>query len=267
MTPPMMNRPPLRLGACLVAIAVCLTLSVPAPAQAQTALDVIDQGRTALQQGFNASDASALRRARATFLRAAGDRQHGYLAHYYVGLSSSRLANLSEDGALEHVDDAITHLERVVELRPGWAEGHALLASVYGRKAGLRPMAGMVLGPRTSAAMERAQELAPNNPRVVFLKASSKYFRPRMWGGNKAEGLAGFRRAAALFARAGTSARDEPSWGHDEALTWLGIALAREGELAESRRALGQALQLNPNNAWVRDQLIPQVEARIAEAR
>lgn len=244
-----------------------LVVALSAPSHAQSALDVIDQGRTALQQGVDASDPGALRRARATFLRVTGDRQYGYLAHYYVALAASRLANLSEDDAITHVDDAIGHLETVVELRPNWAEGHALLASVYGRKAGLRPMAGMVLGPRTSAAMARAQELAPNNPRVVFLDASSKYFRPRMWGGSKSEGLEGFRRAAALFARAPRPARDEPSWGHDEALTWLGIALAREGSLADARQALGQALRVNPNNTWVRDQLMPQVEARIAEAR
>lgn len=241
-------------------------LLVGLPAQAQSALDVIDQGKTLLERGFAASEMSTVRRARATFLRATSDRTHGYLAHYYVGLSSSRLANLSgADGdALPHVDDAIEHLERVVELRPRWAEGHALLASVYGRKAGLQPISGMVLGPKTSAELERARALAPTNPRVVFLEASSQYFRPRMWGGDPEAGIAGFRRAIRLFDQAPRPARGAPDWGHEEALTWLGIALARQGDLSGSRSAFERALRINPDFAWVRDELLPQLRRRIA---
>ena len=246
-----------------------LALLLAAPAQGQSALDVIDQGQAALQRSFSAADADGIRRARGAFLRATSDRTHGYLAHYYAGLAGLRLANLTEetDEALGYVDDGIEHLEAVVEARPRWAEGHALLASLYGRKAGLRPMTGMVIGPKASREIERAQELAPDNPRVVYIAASSQYFRPAMWGGSKAEGIAGFRRAVTLFDRAPAAERGQPSWGHEEALSWLGIALARDGELTEARRLLTRSLQVNPDYVWVRDTILPQLDERIAASR
>ena len=40
-----------------------------------------------------------------------------------------------------------------------------------------------------------------------------------------------------------------------EAYLWLGLALRKENNNAEARKAFAKALELNPNRVWARQQL------------
>lgn len=234
------------------------------PAVAQEVDSLILKGKRLLQQGYNQSDFDQLHRARALFFRATEGQARTALAHYYVGLARYRAANLvqdDEDQTLRYVNDAINHLQKATELKPDLADARALLSGLYGLKIGLKPFKAMSLGPKSNRAMERAKELAPNNPRVVLIDGTGDYFKPGMFGGDKERALEKFERAAQLAEQEQVDDPLLPSWGHAEACAWIGYAHMEAGRTKEARQAFEHALEINPDYGWVKEVLLPKLAA------
>ena len=178
-------------------------------------------------------------------------------------MADYRIAGLLEGESKdpsEHLNAAVEHLKKATEIDPQAAEAYALLSSVYGWQIGLSPMKTMILGPRVGQASRKAQQLAPDNPRVVLSAAISDFNTPEMFGGSKEKGLQGLQRAAELFAQEGPTDPIQPVWGHREAYAWLGIAYQGRGELESARAAFEKALEIDPDFGWVKDWLLPELE-------
>ena len=230
------------------------------PAVAQEADSLLLQGKELLQQGYNQYNLNQLQEARSLFVRAANGEAHTGLAHYYAGLAQYRALNLAqgdEEQALRFANDAINHLQKATELRPDFAEAHALLSGLYGQKTGLKPSTAMTLGPKANRTMTRAKDLAPNSPRVVLIDGTSDYFKPSMFGGDKEAALKKFERAAQLAQQEEISDPLQPDWGHAEAYAWIGYAHMEAGRTEEARQAFEHALKINPEFGWVKDELLP----------
>ena len=242
---------------------VCI-VSVAYPILAQSADSLIISGRQMLQAGENANDLDAMYAARATFERALADTGLSAWGHYYIALADYRIAGLlgekNKDQASEHLKVAVEHLEKATEIDPQAAEAYALLSSAYGLQIGLSPMKSMLLGPRVGKASQKAEQLAPDNPRVVLSAAISDFNTPKMFGGSKEKGLQGFQRAAELFAQEEPTDPIQPVWGHREAYAWLGIAYQDRGELESARTAFEKALEIDPDFGWVKYGLLPELE-------
>jgi tetratricopeptide (TPR) repeat protein len=150
--------------------------------------------------------------------------------------------------------EAQQQLDLVLESDAEDPEAHALRGSVIGDRieGGL---SGALLGPRAGSSLERALELAPDNPRVVLQQGISSYFTPRTFGGGEEAALEELRRAVELF-EAQPSDQGWPNWGEVDALAWLGIVLSESGEIDEARALFERALSIQPRNAWVRALLI-----------
>ena len=242
---------------------VCL-IAIAHPILAQTADSLIISGRQMLQVGESASDLDAMYAARATFERTLADAGLAAWSHYYLALADFRIANLlreeSKEQAAEHLKTAVEHLQKATKIDPQAAEAYALLSSVYGRQVGMSPMKSMFIGPKLGKAIQKAQQLAPDNPRVVLSAAISDFNTPEMFGGSKEKGLQGFQRAAELFAQEEPTDPIQPVWGHSEAYAWLGIAYQGQGELESARSAFEKALEVDPDFGWVKDWLLPELE-------
>ena len=52
----------------------------------------------------------------------------------------------------------------------------------------------------------------------------------------------------------------QPGWGHSNVYAWLGKAHVDRGNLTEARQAYERALQLEPEFAWVKYDLMPALE-------
>lgn len=216
-----------------------------------------------MEVGYNRGEVAPLQQAQRRFLYAA-EKPSMQRAHalYYAGLVGYRLLPLHGDADAQHeaLDTAIAALREAVEEAPQMADAHALLSALYGWKIGKQWYKAPVLGPKAGRAMQRAEDLAPQNPRVVLLAAISRYQRPALFGGDKQAALAGFERAAHLAALSERAASPlAPAWGHAEALAWAGIAHAKAGRYRKAETALRAALESNPDFGWVRDVLLPQL--------
>ena len=233
------------------------------PSFAQPADSLLISGRQMLQAGGNANDLDAMYAARATFERTLADTGLSAWSHYYIALADFRIASLlrsseeNKDRTSEHLKAAVEHLKKATEIDPQAAEAYALLSSVYGQQVALSPLRSMLLGPKAGKAVQKAQQLAPDNPRVVLSAATSAFKTPKMFGGSKEKGLQGFQRAAELFAQEEPTDPIHPVWGHREAYAWLGIAHQDLGELEQARSAFEKALEIDPDFGWVKYVLLP----------
>ncbi len=277
----MRHLPLLALGLC--PLAACLSppaahLSpaaarlAPADSLAQPADSLIASGRADLRAGMDRGDLDLMMAARAAFERAAADAERAAWARYYAALADFRIANhllgreeASKDRASAHLESAVESLKQVVRLDPESAEAWALLNSVYGRQISLSPMKGMLLGRRSRRALDKAQELAPDNPRVVLTAALSDFNTPGMWGGDKERAMEGFRRAAVLFAVEEPADPLHPVWGHREVYAWIGLAHLDRDERDQAKAAFEKALEIDPDFGWVRYVLLPGMEQAAAE--
>ena len=244
-------------------LSLAFIFSITYPTFAQSGDSLIASGRQMLQAGESANDLDSMYAARATFERALADTGLVAWGHYYIALADYRIAGLLEGESKdpsEHLNAAVEHLKKATEIDPQAAEAYSLLSSVYGWQIGLSPMKSMLLGPKSGKAIQKAKQLAPDNPRVVLSAAISDFNTPKMFGGSKEKSLQGLKRAAELFAQEEPTDPIQPVWGHREAYAWLGIAYQNQGELESARAAFEKALEIDPDFGWVKYWLLPGLE-------
>ena len=244
----------------LSAIVLLLVVNV----YAQSADSLIIQGKKLINDGCNQWDAAVMQKARAQFERLLADKKREALVRYYLGYCDYRLATFyqqqtNKDMVGKHLEAAITHLEAAIKSNNKFAEAYALLSSCYGQKISLAPMLGMTLGPRAGMTMQSSLQMEPNNPRVILLDAIGNYYKPAMFGGSKENALAGFKRAAELFAQQQINDPLQPDWGHAEAYAWIGVAYLDKNDNANARGALEKALVMAPDYGWVKNYLYPKI--------
>ena len=259
-------------GRVVALVAVCAALAAPAAAGAADFDETFAALVERLERAYPAGDAGELLAVRADLAdllgagQTAGQRS---ITRYTIAYVNWRLFTIPDavpaDDRAALLDDAVDLLTRDLEADDGNAESHALLAGVYGMQID-SAWKGMTLGRRASRASARALELAPGNPRVLLQDGVGKLHTPRLFGGGADRAEAMLLRAVAAF-RTEPPDRPWPRWGHIDAWAWLGQISAERGDLAPARRYYERALDLEPGFVWVRDVLLPALEARERQAR
>lgn len=168
-------------------------------------------------------------------------------AQFRVALVSSYLAEVeiemhdkkaAQQAAIRGIDAA----ERAIALKPNDAESYRVLATLCGQ-AITDMLSGLNYGPRAKDAINKAVSLTPKSSPVWVARGVGNYYMPAQFGGGAAQAVADFRKAL------------EFDGNNAEAWLWLGIALRKQNQDGEARRAFGRALELDPNRVWVRQQL------------
>ena len=247
----------------IAAAAVCTALVLPPPPAAASEFDeAFPASIERLERAYVLGDGPELLAIRADLTDLLDtdltDGQRS-VTRYTVAYVSWRLFTIPDsvpaDDRAALLDDAVDLLTRDLEADDRNAESHALLASVYGMQID-SAWKGMTLGRRASRASARALELAPGNPRVLLQDGVGKLHTPGMFGGGADRAEAMLLRALAAF-RTEPPDRPWPRWGRLDTYAWLGqIGVERE-DLTAARRYYEQALDLEPEFAWVRYALLP----------
>jgi tetratricopeptide (TPR) repeat protein len=184
-----------------------------------------------------------------------------HLAESYYREASLRMAD-DRDAALTLLEKADRILEAATERDDALPETHALRASVLGMRI-TNPVKGMTLGPKASRALDRAEALAPDNPRVWLARGISTLHTPGFMGGGADAAIAELRRGVAALGG------DDPDPGHPigggaELWAWIGIAQLRADRPVEAATAFRRALEIEPEFGWVRYLLLPEAESEIS---
>jgi hypothetical protein len=286
-----MHRP--RFAICLTAVAAALLAecvrtpspqNVSSPPEGTTptpAAQELTRLKAKLMSADYRAEIDELSRLRDEVARLGPDRDLGYLAHYWSGFASWRMAinganhQMKTEDMKTHLQKAATEFYRSLRLKDDFADAYAAAALVNSWLAtfylGSNPDNVMV-GERASLSLalySRASALDPENPRVLWAKGAFLLFAPvapELQAGNIARAIEVYRRMLEAAERRGVNAASPlPDWGKPEALMSLAFAHTKQTP-PDLRAALDEAnaaLKLEPDWSYVRDNLIPQIERRL----
>jgi tetratricopeptide (TPR) repeat protein len=218
-----------------------------------------------LETATLADDTTSLKAVRADLLRmlAAGPPAGRVtLVHYAIAYAGWRLSTNPALGEREQeafLDEAEDQLKAALKIDSKFAEAHALLSGVYGLKIAHSSIRGITLGPRSSAAVDEAMKLEPDNPRVLLSKGVGKFNTPTMFGGSAKEAEELLRKSVDRFAHEPAD-KPWPNWGRFDVHAWLGQVLARRGDKAGARAEYNKALEIAPQSGWIKFVLMPALD-------
>jgi hypothetical protein len=210
-----------------------------------------------IQYGYYTEDGAALRKLEE--LIAAGNARDK-LRGYYAGLLDWRRAQLAapstaaaeRGNASRYADHCVSEVDTALALEPDFADALALRAACLSvpleTVGGFAPLAGH----RARKDLERAQQLAARNPRVLLVDAMSDYALAPSQGGNKERALGKLRKTVAVFEAERSGMEPLPGWGAAEAWLLLARDLLDHGDSVAARDALEHALLIAPEFAEAR---------------
>lgn len=200
----------------------------------------VEEGRTTL-------DEKTLMAARQVFERCAQEGGNRAWCYYDLGRTDSYLIQAREHsgnrkGALEALDSGIENVRRSVELDDNFADSHALLADLYGRKIGYGGvLAGMKYGSKAEAELSRAMQLDSGDPRIYVVQGRRELYSPKMFGGDIDKAIESFRKSTTINPK------------YDEGFVWLAIACDKKGDRDAAKAAVAEALRLNSRSVFAKE--------------
>jgi hypothetical protein len=218
------------------------------------------------------ADLAELARLREEVAPLADDRAFGYLAHYWTGFASWRIAingasrGMSAQDLQAHLEKAASNFEASIRSNGTFADGYAAAAGVYGWLAGFYQSDPDAMRERLEKfrrLLDRAAELEPDNPRMLWVQAAPFLYLPPERGGNVDRAIEIYRRMDEVSRATSDAESPQPDWGKPEALMSLAFAQLNHPtpNLAAASEAAQAALRLQPEWSYVRDVLMPQIEA------
>jgi len=220
----------------------------------------------ALQDGVSHVSVTEIMGARADIgaLRADDDSP---LVEYWLALASWRAEPLllptDREGARRLLKDGIDACDRAFAADPRFGEALAVKASLQALSLTFVPGAAPSLAPEMEESFARAHQLEPRNARVLLLNGIYLLHKPAQYGGGAERARALFERASALLATRAADPRGI-EWGRDDVPLWYGRCLAALGDWAGARERYREALAVNPDHRWLKDNLLPEAERHLA---
>lgn len=224
-------------------------------------IEKIKQAKNFMKKGVDNWDPEWLKKAREEFLGllTKGNQENLYLL-YYVALCDYRLANYFLDSnESDKVDPYLKEgqkcLEKAMQIAPDFGELDAIYSLLLAFEISLDQEKAWSLGFQIYQYMNRALGKSPENPRVQYLKGVSDLFTPQEYGGGPNAAIKYLSRSLELFKKEDIQDPVKPSWGEDEAYTFLGVAYTQTGEIEKAGEAFKSALKINPELALAKNEL------------
>ncbi|CAN5540709.1 hypothetical protein BH09BAC4_BH09BAC4_51120 [soil metagenome] len=158
---------------------------------------------------------ATLQRLMGAFGRIGAVEKTEWLPYYYAGMCATSLANAEPDKARTDTwaDQAETFVQKADSLSPNNSEVSVLLATVHFARINVDFMGR---GPKYSAlggaALGKALQQNPNNPRAMVVLAQLRLTAPDGFGGDKAEGCQLATKAKGIYATELATSL-QPHWG------------------------------------------------------
>ena len=191
-------------------------------------------------------------------------------ARYWRGFALWRRAsNGFNDGAPkseveEDLKGAISEFQEALVLEPEFVDAKIGEAGCLGGLAPTIPSAEQpVLLRRQWSMLLEIQKAAPENPRLAWVFGTAKWSAPAKQGGGQDQAIQTYRDGLAFARKQMVSDAADPAWGEAELLLSLAVANlnAKTPNLDAANHYAHAALNLAPEWHYVRDLLIPQIQA------
>lgn len=246
------------IPALLVSAAVLLPPAAASPTRDKA--DILS-AKSTLQEGVNTWDGGKLNEARDLFLGLLNrDTDHETALQYFIVICDYRLAAHAMIGSdTETVGrcttEAMQYLEKIMLTRPDWGEPYALYASMLGYEIVLHMDRAMELAFKINDYFGKANARGPDDPRVNMMQGISVFYTPAMYGGGADKAIPLLERAVKNFQQEKPLDPYSPSWGMEEACTYLGMAYNQQERPDRAAACFEKALARNPDFGLARDEL------------
>lgn len=219
------------------------------------------EAKAKLQAGVSSWDLELLKTNRDLFIICLmkSKADNAYL-FYHVALADYRLitfylSSKRNEEAEKSLVEAKKYLQKSMALDPSFGEASALYDYLLGFEIALHPDKAMTLGPAISDYFSRAFEKEPENPRIHLLEGISLFYTPPEYGGGADKAVPPLTKAADLFEREVIRDPLKPSWGKEEAMTYLAMAYKQKKDYEKARELLKKALEANPEFGLAKKEL------------
>jgi hypothetical protein len=218
------------------------------------------------------ADLPALAAGRLRAAELSADPKLGYLADYWSGFANWRIvlngasAKMAPEEAIAHLRQAVVDFELSIQKKGDFADSYAGAAAVHGWLAAYSraDQANMTKEiDNYKRLINRALELEPNNPRVLWIQAIPYLVMPPERGGSIDRAIELYRK---MVENSGppNPRSPLPDWGKPEGLMSLANAhiMKPAPDINSATEEARAALELQPQFHYVKDILIPQIEAK-----
>jgi tetratricopeptide (TPR) repeat protein len=171
---------------------------------------------------------------------------HYHLAHaeYRYGLLA---ASRKPKAAGPAFDDCVGQLKPILDQDAKSVEALTLESACYAELAKYRHLEAVLLRSHAEERLRIALELAPRNPRALYLAAMDGLARGKPGSPEAKRAFEQLQEAAQLFDQSSATRDDAPGWGHAEAYLALGKELKARGDVLGARNWLEKALLAAPD--------------------
>ena len=157
-----------------------------------------------------------------------------WATNYYAAYSKTMLSFLEQDGTKKdaYLDEAQSYEENAKRLigKPT-DETYVMDAMIANARISVDGRARyQKYGKIFSDNLDSAKALNPDNPRIYYLRGTSKFYTPKMFGGGKKAALPYFEKADGLFEKQSTDDILKPSWGKGANDYFIGLAKGEDKE-------------------------------------
>ncbi|SHL11538.1 hypothetical protein SAMN02745216_04640 [Desulfatibacillum alkenivorans DSM 16219] len=184
------------------------------------------------------------------------DKEFEWYAYYYMAFCHNHLSMLTlesdPDQSRKHVDAAFENVDKAKEINET-AELYVLCISIMGKKITLgSSLMRMTRGLETLRYMDKARELDPDMPGVVFEHALTEYHTPVKFGGGVDKAKALLKKNLKILE---TYEHQDPlfiDWHlREDNLAWLAYFEAETGNIYEATEYFNEAAALRPDHSFL----------------
>jgi len=129
-----------------------------------------------------------------------------------------------------------------------------------GFKIGIDKCKAIFLGSDSKNSINKAMQLDPLNIQAIIDKGNLLYYSPRLFGGDKKEALGYFLKGVKLMER---NKETYQNWVYLNLLTMIANVYEKTDKLEDAKLTYEKIMRNEPDIKWVKDDLYPQLLAKI----
>ncbi len=182
------------------------------------------------------------------------------LLNYQYGYLGWLLSKGEKEEAKQLLKHAQKIIQRLDESGYNPSMVYAYKAAFVGFEIGIHPYKAPFIGPNSYKYVEQALAYNSKNYFAYLQKANILFYTPSIFGGSKEEAITNLLKAFALYQDSQLETKD---WNLLNILGSLIVFYSEQNDYLKAKRYCEKALALEPNFAWVKNELYPQTLEKI----
>ena len=202
-------------------LGLLLILFVPVCLKAQTLEESLSK---TLMKMDSVQNLSQMMSVSAQFDMIASKWENEWSSNYYAAYAKVISSFIVQDSKKKDLflDVADKYLEKVKTIDSQNDETWVLAALITNARISVDGQnRGMQYGGIFNQNLSKAEKINPDNPRIYYLRGTSLFYTPEMYGGGKARAKPLFEKAKDLFAKESKTSVLKPVWGEKQNLDYL----------------------------------------------